>query len=95
MRSSWPLASVGLLCQARRRVLEVHSLDDFVEAATSFWLDTGVREQIRSLRRGLHDVLGPCAGALWLFSPDEPGSQAMPSAVEHRSSPGDPPWDEP
>ena len=32
--------------------------------------------QIRSLRRGLHDVLGARAGALWLFSPLEPGSPA-------------------
>jgi len=55
--------------QARRVSLE--SLDDFVDAACSFWLDVGVREQVRSLRRGLHDVLGPRTGALWLFSPLE------------------------
>eukprot|EP00439_Symbiodinium_sp_Y106_P061856 s826_g9.t1 len=55
--------------QARHVSLE--SLDDFVDAACSFWLDVGVREQVRSLRRGLHDVLGPRTGALWLFSPLE------------------------
>jgi len=53
------------------RDVTLDSLDDFVEAAASFWLDTGVREQVRSLRRGLHDVLGSRTGALWLFSPLE------------------------
>lgn len=30
--------------------------------------------QVRSLRRGLHDVLGSRTGALWLFSPLEQGT---------------------
>lgn len=53
------------------RSVTLESLEEFVEAAASFWLETGVREQVRSLRRGLHDVLGSRAGALWLFSPLE------------------------
>ncbi|CAE7682465.1 UPL3 [Symbiodinium microadriaticum] len=57
--------------EEKARHVSLESLDDFVDAACSFWLDVGVREQVRSLRRGLHDVLGPRTGALWLFSPLE------------------------
>ena len=33
--------------------------------------------QVRSLRRGLHDVLGSRTGALWLFSPLEQGTPGV------------------
>ena len=39
------------------------------------------RRQVRSLRRGLHDVLGSRAGALWLFSPLEFGALASECGV--------------
>ncbi|CAJ1404474.1 unnamed protein product [Effrenium voratum] len=54
------------------RQVTLDSLEDFVEAATSFWLDTGVRQQVQALRKGVCDVLGRSrAGALWLFTPLE------------------------
>jgi len=68
--SSTSAASEAASSHASRSV-NLDSLGDFVEAAASFWLDVGIHEQVKALRRGLHDVLGPRAGALWLFSPAE------------------------
>jgi hypothetical protein len=53
------------------RKVSIDSLQDFVEAATTFWLDTGIHQQVQAFRRGLHDVLGARGGALWLFTPLE------------------------
>lgn len=50
--------------------------------------DCSLHVQIRSLRRGLHDVLGPRAGALWLFSPLESGSQVAVVHSQGRSEGG-------
>ncbi|CAE8672651.1 unnamed protein product, partial [Polarella glacialis] len=71
--SSSSTSPAGKAASAARkpRPVTLESLDEFVEDAAAFWLETGVREQIRALRRGIHDVLGQRAGALWLFSPLE------------------------
>eukprot|EP00929_Paragymnodinium_shiwhaense_P083958 TRINITY_DN44870_c0_g1_i1.p1 TRINITY_DN44870_c0_g1~~TRINITY_DN44870_c0_g1_i1.p1 ORF type:complete len:2579 (-),score=467.18 TRINITY_DN44870_c0_g1_i1:117-7853(-) len=53
------------------RSVDVGNVAEFVQLATNFWLVTGVQRQMAAFRRGLYDVLGNGAVALWAFSPAE------------------------
>merc|ERR1719486_295662 len=47
------------------------NVKEFTRLASLFWLGTGVQRQLVAFRRGLYDVLGSGAVALWAFSAAE------------------------
>jgi len=60
------------LCEGgESRTVSVENVEEFVSLASSFWLGTGVQKQMVAFRRGLYDVLGGGAVALWAFSAAE------------------------
>jgi len=65
------LSGAPLCPDGESQPVDTTNVADFVRLAASFWLDTGVTRQMVAFRRGLYDVLGAGAVALWAFSPAE------------------------
>jgi hypothetical protein len=64
--SGAPLCSGG-----EDSVVTAENVREFVRLASDFWLDIGVQRQLVAFRRGLYDVLGGGAVALWAFGAAE------------------------
>jgi len=62
------LSGVPLCPDGEDRTVTADNVEEFVRLASSFWLDTGVQKQLVAFRRGLYDVLGGGAVALWAFN---------------------------
>jgi len=65
------VSGVELCEDGANRIVTVENVEEFVQLAASFWLHSGVQRQLVAFRRGLYDVLGNGAIALWAFSAAE------------------------
>lgn len=65
------LGGIPLCVGGEERPVSTENVEEFVQLASSFWLETGVERQLVAFRRGIYDVLGGGAVMLWAFGPPE------------------------